>query len=92
MLCPMTTGWADSAAAVRCNDARVLDCTKYGANESSFVMAEQTSTLLVRDISRRQWCGDVSARVLALYETVSALEWRCPRREPRTNLANQAVI
>jgi hypothetical protein len=34
---------------------RVLDCTKYGANESSFVMAEQTSTLLVRDISRRQW-------------------------------------
>ena len=36
--------------------ARVLDCTKYGANESSFVMAEQTSTFLVRDVSRRQWC------------------------------------
>jgi hypothetical protein len=28
----------------------------------------------------------------AMYETVSALEWRCPRREPRTNFANLAKI
>jgi hypothetical protein len=35
--------------------------------------------------------GDVSVRLSALYGTVGALEWRCPRREPRTDLANQAV-
>jgi hypothetical protein len=29
--------------------------------------------------------GDVSVRLSALYGTVSALEWRCPRREARTD-------
>jgi hypothetical protein len=35
---------------------RVLDCTEYAANESSFVMADKILRSLARDISRRQWC------------------------------------
>jgi hypothetical protein len=35
---------------------RVLDCTEYAANESSFVMADKILHSLARDISRRQWC------------------------------------
>jgi hypothetical protein len=75
---------------------RVLDRMKYGANESSFMMVEKTLRSLGRDISRRQWCikriRQSFCSVSALSETVSALEWRCPRREPRTDLASQAVI
>src|ERR1700730_9662192 len=54
--------------------------------------------ILRRESSRRQWCTERfgpslrSVRDAELDQTVSALEWRCPRREPRNNLASQAVV
>ena len=36
--------------------ARVLDCTEYAANRSSFVMPDKILYSLAREISRGQWC------------------------------------
>ena len=49
---PGCGGWVNMNDIV----ARVLDCTEYAADESSFLMADKMLRTLASDISRRQWC------------------------------------